>query len=157
PRVHVRVGEYKFDNTNYIGSAFTYGSNYDVDHLPLEDNYDLFRRYLWLAIDRAYKSALEAIARKRAALKNVSVAEQPDDSANAGPLRRMEAISPVTFDEEHWKALVRRLSAIFAKYPSLRNSGVEFSGIHDIRYTATTEGTEIRLQERVDFVRARAS
>src|SRR5437867_1429745 len=83
PRVQVRVGDYKFDNTNYIGSGFTYGSNYDVDHLPLEDNYDLLRRYLWLSIDRAYKSAVEAIARKRAALKNVSVAEQPDDFAKA--------------------------------------------------------------------------
>ena len=31
PRVQVRVGDYKFDNTNYVGSGFTYGSNYDVD------------------------------------------------------------------------------------------------------------------------------
>ena len=153
----VRVGDYKFDNTNYIGSGFTYGSNYDVDHLPLEDNYDLLRRYLWLSIDRAYKSSVEAIARKRAALKNLSVAEQPDDFAKADPLKRIEAVAPVTFDEEHWKALVRRLSAIFARYPELRNSSVEFSGIHDIRYMATTEGTEVRLQEHVAFVRARAS
>ena len=157
PRVQVRVGDYKFDNTNYIGSGFTYGSNYDVDHLPLEDNYDLLRRYLWLSIDRAYKSSVEAIARKRAALKNLSVAEQPDDFAKADPLKRIEAVGPVTFDEEHWKALVRRLSAIFARYPELRNSSVEFSGIHDVRYMATTEGTEVRLQEHVAFVRARAS
>ena len=75
------MGDYKFDNTNYIGSGFTYGSNYDVDRLPLEDDFDLLRRYLWLAIDRAYKSAVEAISRKRAALKNVSVGEQPDDFA----------------------------------------------------------------------------
>jgi len=74
PRVQVRVGDYKFDNTNYVGSGFNYGSNYDVDRLPLEDNYDLLRRYLWLAIDRAYKSAVEAIARKRS-LMTIGIAQ----------------------------------------------------------------------------------
>ena len=157
PRVQVRVGDYKFDNTNYVGSAFTYGSNYDVDHLPLEDNFQLLRRYLWLSIDRAYKSAVEAISRKRAALKNLSVSEQPDDFAKADPLKRIDPVAPVTFDEEDWKGIVRRLSAIFTKYPELRNSSVEFSGIHDIRYMATTEGTEVRVQEHVGVVRARAS
>src|SRR5579885_2615108 len=39
--------------------------------------------YLWLETDRAYKSALEAISRKRAALKNVAVSEQIDDFAKA--------------------------------------------------------------------------
>jgi hypothetical protein len=157
PRVEVRVGSYKFDNTNYIGSGFTYGSNYDVDRLPLEDNFELLRRYLWLAIDRAYKSAVESISRKRAALKNVSIGEQPDDFAPAPPLRRIEPVSPVIFDEEALKARVRSLSAIFVKYPDLRNSSVEFSGAHNIRYMATTEGTEIRIQEHVSIVRARAS
>src|SRR5216684_4974463 len=94
PRVQVRVGSYKFDNTNYVGSGFTYGSNYDVDRLPLENNYDLLRRYLWLAIDRAYKSAVESIARKRAALKNISIGEQPDDFAPAQPLQLLEQVSP---------------------------------------------------------------
>jgi hypothetical protein len=157
PRVEVRVGSYKFDNTNYIGSGYTYGSNYDVDRLPLEDNFELLRRYLWLAIDRSYKSAVESISRKRAALKNVSIGEQPDDFAPAEPLRRLEPVSPVTFDEEALKARVRSLSAIFAQYPDLRNSSVEFSGVHNIRYMATTEGTEIRQQEHVSYVRARAS
>src|SRR6266436_3099779 len=157
PRVHVRVGSYKFDNTNYIGSGYTYGSNYDVDRLPLEDNYELLRRYLWLAIDRAYKSAVEAISRKRAALKNLSVTEQPDDFAKADPVKRIDPVAAVTFDEEEWKGQLRRLSAVFAKYPQLRNSSVEFSGIHDIRYMETTEGTEVRLQEHVAVVRARAS
>jgi TldD protein len=157
PRVQVRVGSYKFDNTNYVGSGYTYGSNYDVDQLPLENNFQLLRRYLWLSIDRAYKSAVEAISRKRAALKNVSISEQPDDFAKAVPLKRIEAVGAVTFDEENWKTLVRRLSAMFGKYPEVRSSLVEFSGIHDIRYMATTEGTEVRLQEHVAIVRARAS
>lgn len=156
PRVQVRVGDYKFDNTNYVGSGFTYGSNYDVDRFPLEDNYDLLRRYLWLSIDRAYKSAVESIARKRAALKNISIGEQPDDFAKAEPVKLVDPVSRVTFNEESMKARVRNLSAIFGKYPELRNSSVEFTDLHNIQYIANTEGTEIRTQEHVGFLRARA-
>lgn len=157
PRVEVRVGSYRFDNTNYIGSGFIFGSNYDVDRMPLEDNYELLRRYLWLAIDRAYKSAVESISRKRAALKNVSIGEQPDDFGKVEPLRRVDPVAPVSFDQETMKALVRRLSGVFAKYPELRNSSVEFNGVHDIRYMETTEGTEVRQQEHVEVIRLRAS
>jgi len=157
PRVQVRVGDYKFDNTNYVGSGFTYGSNYDVDRFPLENNYDLLRRYLWLSIDRAYKSAVESIARKRAALKNISIGEQPDDFAKAEPVKLVEPVGPVIFNEEMWKSRVRNLSALFTKYPELRTSSVEFSGLHNIQYLANTEGSEIRTQEHLNFIRARAS
>jgi TldD protein len=157
PRVEVRVGDYKFDNTNYVGSGYFFGSNYDVDRLPLDNNDELLRRDLWLSIDRAYKSAVESISRKRAALKNVSIGEQPDDFGKVEPLKRLEPVGAVTFDEEALKSLVRRLSAIFVKYPDLRNSSVEFNGINDVRYMATTEGTEIRVQEYVAYVRIRAS
>jgi hypothetical protein len=157
PRVEVRVGSYKFDNTNYIGSGYTFGSNYNVDRLPLEDNYELLRRDLWLGIDRAYKSAVESISRKRAALKNVSVGELPDDFSKIEPLRRIETIRAAKLDEEGWRARVRSLSGVFAKYPELRNSSVEFNGVDEIRYMATTEGAEIRLQEYVEVLRLRAS
>ena len=157
PRVQVRVGSYKFDNTNYVGSGFTYGSNYDVDRLPLENNYDLLRRYLWLAIDRAYKSAVESIARKRAALKNISIGEQPDDFTKAAPVKLVDPVRPVTFDEEMWKARARKLSALFAKYPELRTTAVEITGLHGIQYLANTEGTEIRIDEHLAYVRARAT
>ena len=67
PDVHVRVGDYKFDNSNYVGSGFGFGSRYDLERFPLEDSYPLLRRYFWLMTDSAYKSAVEAISRKRAA------------------------------------------------------------------------------------------
>ena len=67
PEIEVRVGDYKFDNTNFAG-GFMFGSRYDVSRFPLENDYGVLRRYLWLATDSAYKGAVEAIARKRAAL-----------------------------------------------------------------------------------------
>ena len=157
PRVQVRVGDYKFDNTNYVGSGFNYAGGYEVDRLPLEDDYDLLRRYLWLAIDRSYKSAVEAISRKRAALRNLSVGEQPDDFAKAGPVKHIEPVTEVRFNEDALKARVRSLSAIFVKYPEVLTSVVEFAGVHSLQYMANTEGSEIRIQEDLSIVRARAA
>ncbi|MBC8165014.1 MAG: hypothetical protein H7Y20_03975, partial [Bryobacteraceae bacterium] len=39
PRVKVRVGDYKFDNTNYIFSDYSSGSRYDPEQFPIDDNY----------------------------------------------------------------------------------------------------------------------
>ena len=82
PRIQVRVGDYDFDNTNYVGSGMNFGSRYDIDRFPLENRYPVLRRFIWLATDQAYKAAVEALARKRAALKNMSAREPvPEGSA----------------------------------------------------------------------------
>ncbi|MEO7649056.1 MAG: hypothetical protein ABIZ80_01190, partial [Bryobacteraceae bacterium] len=157
PRVEVRVGSYQFDNTNYVGSSFTYGSNYDVERFPLDNDYPLLRRYLWLATDRAYKSAVESIARKRAALKNISAGELPADFAKTEPLRRVEDLRPAAIDEAAWKARVRALSAVFLKFPALRTSSVELEALQNTHYMITSEGTEVRVPEKIMFLRARAA
>ena len=66
PEVEVRVGDYKFDNTNFAGGGGG-GSRYDLGGFPLDDDYAVLRRYLWLGTDSIYKGAVEAISRKRAA------------------------------------------------------------------------------------------
>ena len=44
----------------------------------------MIRQYLWLATDSAYKGSLQTIARKRAALRSVTVNDQlPDFCARA--------------------------------------------------------------------------
>src|SRR6202042_2485275 len=59
-RTDLRVGDPSFDNSNFEGGA-------RVETVPLEDDYAALRRELWLRTDEAYKSALETLARKRAA------------------------------------------------------------------------------------------
>src|ERR1022692_3045878 len=88
PEIKVRVGDYKFDNTGYAGSGLHFGTHYDIERFPLENSYEVMRRFLWLDTDSAYKSAVEAISRKRAALKNVSVNQPLDDFAKAEPLKK---------------------------------------------------------------------
>ena len=102
PEIEVRVGDYKFDNTNYAGSGFHFGTHYDIERFPLENSYGVLRRFLWLGTDSAYKSAVEAISRKRAALKNISAGEQLDDFAKAEPVKKVLEIRHSPLDEEAW-------------------------------------------------------
>ena len=62
-----------------------FGTRYDLGACPLDDHYTALRQYFWLATDAAYKSAVEVIARKRAALKNVTVTDQLPDFSKAEP------------------------------------------------------------------------
>src|ERR1035441_1239126 len=80
--VHVRVGDYKFDNTNFAGGG-SGGSRYDLESFPVENAYPVLRRYLWLETDSAYKGALEALSRKRAAMRNIQQGDQLNDFAHA--------------------------------------------------------------------------
>src|ERR1035438_10018728 len=73
PRLRIRVGDYKFDNSNWTG-ANAAGPRYNLRSFPIEDDNPLvLRQYLWLATDSAFKGGLQSIARKRALTSNDSV------------------------------------------------------------------------------------
>jgi predicted Zn-dependent protease len=114
------------------------------------------RRYLWLETDSAYKSAVEMLSRKRAAIRNVAQNEQLDDFAHAEPVRYQARLHGLSIDEEAWANRVRALSALFAKFPEIVNSAVELEASAGGYYIANSEGTEVRAPEDVVLVRARA-
>ncbi len=155
--VSVRVGDYSFDNTNYVGSDFNFGSRYDLERFPLDDTYSVLRRYFWLATDSAYKSAVEAISRKRAALRNLTVNEKIDDFAHAQPLHHLAELHKLSLDENAWADRVRALSAVFNKYPDVEISGVDFNAGDGGYYIVNSEGTEVRVPDRTAYLRARGS
>ena len=67
-QIEMRVGTPEFDNTNFISRRIR---NRDASMtLPLGDDYDLLRKQIWLATDRAYRRAVEVYAAKEAALQN---------------------------------------------------------------------------------------
>src|SRR6185295_19968151 len=130
-------------NSNYVGSGFNFGSRYDLERFPLEDSYPLLRRYLWLLTDSAYKSSVEAISRKRAAMRNMQQSEQLNDFAHAEPVKSVQPIKHLALDEEQWAGRIRTLSAIFAQYPEIKNSGVELELTEGGLHLVNSEGTEV--------------
>jgi TldD protein len=156
PSVRVRVGDYKFDNGNFAGGGFGAGSRYDLEHFPLENSYPLLRRYFWLLTDSAYKTSVEAISRKRAAMRNMQQSEAINDFARAEPVKSMRPIRHLAMDEDGWTNRVRSLSAIFAQFPAIKNSTVDLDASEGGFNLLNSEGTEVREPESVTFLRARA-
>lgn len=156
PEIHVRVGDYQFDNTDYAGASYHYGTHYDIDRFPLENDYGILRRFLWLGTDSAYKSAVEAISRKRAALKNVTASEQLNDFSKAEPAVKILDIRHSVLDEEVWTGRVRSLSSIFETFPVIKTSGVELNAVQSAHYYLNSEGTEVRTPDKIIFLQARA-
>lgn len=157
PQVSIRVGDYQFDNSNYTGSGFNFGSRYDLGRFPLEDRYDVLRRYLWLETDTAYKSAVEAISRKRAALRNVTQNDRLNDFAHAPAVKHLRPLPGITVNQDLWTKQVRTISAVFAHYPEIKNSDVEFEGAAGGFTMVNSEGSEVREPETAYLVRIRAA
>ncbi len=157
PRIQVRVGNYNFDHTNFVGSDFYSGTRWEVEQFPLDDAYPALRHHFWLATDMAYKAALEAMARKRAVLRNMAPGEPLPDFARAEPLRRIEEARPEGVDLEAWQARLRRLSAVFEAYPQVFSSAVEFQAGRSVHYLLNSEGAAIKQPEAALLVRVRAA
>src|SRR4051812_38582763 len=66
PKLELRVGDYKFDNTN---SVFFQNARFGM--MPIEDDYEVMRANLWLWTDLLYKASVDQITRKRTALTEI--------------------------------------------------------------------------------------
>jgi len=157
PQISIRVGDYQFDNSNFTGSGFNSGSRYDLGRFPLEDRYDVLRRYLWLGTDTAYKSAVEAISRKQAALRNVTQNDRLNDFAHAPAVKHVRPLPGITVDQDLWTRQVRTVSAVFAHYPEIKTSDVEFEGAAGGFTMVNSEGSEVREPETAYVIRIRAT
>jgi TldD protein len=158
PLIEVRVGDYNFDNTNHIYSSYYGGARYDPSQWPVDDRYTVLRRYLWLATDRAYKTAIEGYSRKRASLGNTAAgAEQLPDFAHAEPVKIMEPVLKLTLDDAAWTKRVVALSAIFRAYPEIIDSSIELSAGQGTSYLITSEGSVQRTPDQLSEIRVRAA
>ena len=142
-------------STTAISPAGGFGAQVP-GRFPLEGSYDLVRRYFWLATDAAYKSAVEAIARKRAALRNVAESgDRLDDFGRVAPLRPVRdwAICRST------RTPGRRGCATFrrcSRATRVKDSRVDLEANAGGYYVVNSEGTEVRVPEDVTFLRMRA-
>jgi hypothetical protein len=121
PTVQVRVGSPQFDNTNHVLSDYMFGARYDAGQTPLDNSYDLLRRYFWLATDRAYKSALEVIAQAVPRSGTSTWANSRRISPRRSR-RRSSSASKRSRPTSSRKARLRDLSAVFAGYPAVVSS-----------------------------------
>ncbi len=141
--VELRVGDYALDNGNWFstrgmgGPAGVSGAG----QAPLDDNYQEIRRQLWLATDAQYKSALEALSGKRAALEARRGAERLPDLGREAPVTLAEPPPPGPTSRAELEALARELSAAFRSAPLVSSSSVTISSRAVFTRYLNSEGT----------------
>jgi len=155
PAIQVRVGNYDFDDTGHIFSGIYTGSRLDGTW-PLEDSYQNLREGFWLATDRAYKTALESMARKRASLKNSSAPEKIADYSKTDPVKSIGKLTRKKFDQPAWEARIVKMSGIFNTYPEVLSSFVDFQELEGATYIMNNEGTAIRYADNLSLLHAKA-
>jgi len=150
-RTDLRVGDPSFDNTNFEGTP-------RVETVPIEDDYAALRRELWLRTDEAYKSAIEMLARKRAAAAGQAADEEEQsvgDFAKEPPAKLDGSSSPGVAAPSALADLVRKLSLVLADTPEIYSSHVTATAAVARRRMATSEGTWVddsKRTVRIDVV-----
>jgi TldD protein len=137
-RVVVRVGDYKQDSFYGTGEGA-------VDLVSSDDDVFAIRHRIWLATDRAYKAASEALSTKQAALKQLKVDEPVDDFAKATPVEAIEPLAHFSSaDFTSWIHLLEEASAQYRSDKELETfeSALRFTA--DNRYFLNSEGTVAR-------------
>jgi TldD protein len=137
-RVVVRVGDYKEDS--FVGSG-----EGTVDLVPSDNDVFAIRHRIWLATDRAYKAATEALSAKQAALKQLKVDEPVDDFAKA-PL--VEGVEPLarfsSTDFSSWFHLLEEASGYYRSDKELQSFDAALRFTVENRYFLNSEGTVAR-------------
>jgi TldD protein len=136
-RVVVRVGDYKQDS--YYGPGMGM-----VDLAPLENDPIALRRQLWGATDTAYKMATEALALKKATLRQYAADQPFDDFAKVAPSQSIEPLAKLDFDPKPWNEVLEKSTALFRTDPKmeLMSAVLRFRSVN--QYFVNTEGTVTR-------------
>jgi predicted Zn-dependent protease len=147
PGLQVRVGDYKFDNTN---SIFSRNARFGL--LPIDDDYMTTRANLWLSTDALYKASIEQITRKRTALTELADPDKTPDFAPAQPVQCLQPVAQSKLDGEGLRRTVRNVSAVFTHYGDVTASQVRLRSISSTYRLVNSEGTVVRIpQQLADF------
>ncbi len=136
----IRVGDYSFDNTRSVQG---FGSG--AVELPIEDDEDAIRSVVWQRMDRLYNGAVEQLRQAKQ-----EKATTVDDEFNAFDFSREEPqvskSEPVSLEIDRglWAKKIRKVSAVFKKYPLIYFSSVSLTADAINKYFVSTEGASIQ-------------
>lgn len=149
--IRVRVGDYKFDNSDAVFSG-----QLRSGMLPLDDDYFTLRTSLWLTTDKVYKRATEEYTGKKNILRDTQNPEHgPDFTPRAPTFSVTGKTSAPGIDEKRWASMVTRLSGRFASHPDLIASVVAARGVFSATRYIDTEGTTVRLSDEFADIQIR--
>ena len=136
-RVVVRLGDYKQDS--YFGQG-----EGTLDFMPLDNDMQSLRWNLWLATDRAYKSAAESLTAKQAQLKQLTIDQPVDDFSRADAVQSIGPLATLELDPQPFKKMLEDASDVYKSDPAIESSEarLQFGAVN--RYLVNSEGTVVR-------------
>jgi hypothetical protein len=140
-RVDVRVGDYEFDSSRFIGldrNAGIIGGESMI--VTLDDDYDVLRRQIWLMTDGAYKRAVKNFAAKKAVYQNRPAGDSIADFSKAEPVQRVLATTAPAADWPDWTGRARQISGVFLSRPDILTSEINVIEDRGRRYFVNSEG-----------------
>jgi TldD protein len=146
--VRVRVGDYKFDNSNYFDFGLSlFGSGDDEERfksrrIPYELDYETLRRELWLATDACYKQSAEIFSKKVATIKNRVRKDTTHDFLRAEPKTINNFKKTPHFNVKTFEKLMKNVSAVFTAYPQFDASYAGMEYHPETVYYLNSEGME---------------
>lgn len=144
--VKIRIGSYKFDNSNYLDFGLSFfGSGDDEEgfqnrRLPEDIDYHSLRREIWLATDAAYKQSQEILTKKETALKNRISKDTTHDFIVVKPEVNIDTLAIPILDIRTYEELCIKLSEIFTRYNNIQSSLVSFEFLPVKTYYLNSEG-----------------
>ncbi|MEJ5245150.1 MAG: metallopeptidase TldD-related protein [Bacteroidota bacterium] len=146
--VSVKVGDYQFDNSNYIDFGLNlFGSGDDEEQfinrrIPTELDYYNLRKHLWLATDAAYKRSAEIYTKKETSLKNKIRRDTTPDFIKTPPYKSIDTNYLVNIDINKLEEIAKKVSSVFRSYENIDISKTTVEGIDEFVYYINSEGTE---------------
>ncbi|MCX8055361.1 MAG: metallopeptidase TldD-related protein [Ignavibacteria bacterium] len=146
--VNVKVGDYQFDNSNYIDFGLNlFGSGDDEEQfmnrrIPTELDYYNLRKHLWLATDAAYKRSAEIYTKKETSLKNKIRRDTTPDFIKTPPYKSIDTNYLVNIDINKLEEIAKKVSSVFRSYENIDVSKTTVEGIDEFVYYINSEGTE---------------
>lgn len=140
--IDLRVGNYEFDNSNFVSMTEVYGNPRIVVRLPLEDNYDSIRHAIWLATDELYKGAIDTLAKKKSVMEHREIKDKIPDFTKSTPFQFSEEISKIKIDRKVWRDNLKKLSSLFRNYPKLLSSKIVLTSLSKVQYYIDSDGNK---------------
>jgi hypothetical protein len=115
------------------------------------------RASFWLGLDRAYKTGVEAIGKKQAALNDYAAQDRLPDFQSAPRVSIVQDLRKPPFDEARWNERVRALSAGFRALPGILSADSELTWSAGSYYYCNSDASVLRFPDRLAVLKLRAT
>jgi TldD protein len=136
-RAVVRLGDYHRDSYYRQGLGM-------VDIVSVDDDPLAIRQTLWLATDRAYKAATEALTAKQALLKQFSTDPPVDDFSRAPAIEAIGPLVRLDVDPAPWRQMLLSATSLFRRDTQVESLESDLKFEASNTYFVNSEGTITR-------------